>query len=100
MKLSGEKVVDGDRINCDNNNLVIESDCEEEDDEDDWDWDSDEEHASVQCVDMAEFEDLFQVNLLVTNLVPCQPLPALGPRGRVSPPAGGQQKILRALPRQ
>ena len=75
MKLSGEKVVDGDRINCDNNNLVIESDCEEEDDEDDWDWDSDEEHASVQCVDMAEFEDLFQVNLLVTNLVPCQPPP-------------------------
>ena len=39
LKLSGEKVVDGDRINCDNNNLVIESDCEEEDDEDDdWDW--------------------------------------------------------------
>ena len=28
LKLSGEKVVDGDRINCDNNNLVIESDCE------------------------------------------------------------------------
>ena len=76
MKLSGEKVVDGDRINCDNNNLVIESDCDEEDDDDDWDWDSEEEHASVQCVDMAEFEDLFQVNLLVTNLVPCQPPPS------------------------
>ena len=83
LKLSGagEKVVDGDSItnNCDNNNLVIESDCEEDEDgEDDWDWDSDEEHASVQCVDMAEFEDLFQVNLLVTNLVPCQP-PASAP---------------------
>ena len=79
LELSEEKEVDGDSItnNCDNNNLVIESDCEEEDeDEDDWDWDSEEEHASVQCVDMAEFEDLFQVNLLVTNLVPCQPPPS------------------------
>ena len=81
LELSEEDVVDGDSItnNCDNNNLVIESDCEEDEDgEDDWDWDSDEEHASVQCVDMAEFEDLFQVNLLVTNLVPCQP-PASAP---------------------
>jgi len=81
LELSEEDVVDGDSItnNCDNNNLVIESDCEEaEDGEDDWDWDSDEERASVQCVDMAEFEDLFQVNLLVTNLVPCQP-PASAP---------------------
>merc|ERR1712126_729468 len=45
-------------------------------DEDEWDWDSDEEHASVQCVDLAEFEDLFQVNLLVTNLGSCHQPPS------------------------
>ena len=43
-------------------------------DDDDWDWDSDEDCATVECVDLAEFEDLFQVNLLVTNL---QPKPAV-----------------------
>jgi len=59
----------GDKTNCDN------EDDEEDWDEDDWDWDSDEEHASVQCVDLAEFEDLFQVNLLVTNLGSCHPSP-------------------------
>jgi len=59
----------GDKTICDN------EDDEEDWDEDDWDWDSDEEHASVQCVDLAEFEDLFQVNLLVTNLGSCHPSP-------------------------
>merc|ERR1719277_1538931 len=59
----------GDKTICDN------EDDEEDWDEDDWDWDSDEEHAPVQCVDLAEFEDLFQVNLLVTNLGSCHPSP-------------------------
>merc|ERR1712107_205669 len=61
----------GDKTICDNED--DEEDWDE--DEDDWDWDSDEEHASVQCVDLAEFEDLFQVNLLVTNLGSCHPSP-------------------------
>jgi len=62
----------GDKTICDNED--DEEDWDE--DEDDWDWDSDEEHASVQCVDLAEFEDLFQVNLLVTNLGSCHPSPS------------------------
>jgi len=71
----------GDKTNCDKVN-DSESDDDEDDedwdeeDEDDWDWDSDEEHASVQCVDLAEFEDLFQVNLLVTNLGSCHQPPS------------------------
>lgn len=59
---------------CDSNS-EDESDEDEDEDEDDeeedWDWDSDEEHTSVECVDMSEFEDLFQVNLLVTSLNIC-----------------------------
>jgi len=53
---------------CDSN---PEDESDFEDDEEDWDWDSDEEHTSVECVDMSEFEDLFQVNLLVTSLNIC-----------------------------
>jgi len=55
-----------DNCNCDS------SDDDDDYNDDDWDWDSDEEHSSVSCVDLSEFEDLFQVNLLVTNLTPCQ----------------------------
>jgi len=53
---------------CDSNS---EDESDFVDDEEDWDWDSDEEHTSVECVDMSEFEDLFQVNLLVTSLNIC-----------------------------
>ena len=55
-----------------------EDEIEEEEDSD-WDtWDNDEENTSVECVDVSEFEDLFQVNLLVPSLTTChkQPAPA------------------------
>ena len=64
-------------------------------DEDDWDWDSDEEQSSVQCVDISEFEDLFQVNLLVTNLGPCKPPPCISQNPKL---AAVNRKFLKLYP--
>jgi len=62
------------RLAC-NTDLEEEKEDEEETEEEedsDWDtWDSDEENTSVECVDVSEFEDLFQVNLLVPSLTTC-----------------------------
>ena len=70
-ELVTEKGIDAKLNSCCDNNSENDSDFEVEEDEEDWDWDSDEEHTSVECVDMSEFEDLFQVNLLVTSLNIC-----------------------------
>ena len=66
-----EKSIDTEQNSSCDSNSEDESDIDEDDDDEDWDWDSDEEHTSVECVDMSEFEDLFQVNLLVTSLNIC-----------------------------
>ena len=70
-ELRTEKGIDAKLNSSCDRNSENESDFEVEEDEEDWDWDSDEEHTSVECVDMSEFEDLFQVNLLVTSLNIC-----------------------------
>jgi len=71
-----KRIASGALLRCDTMCVDDETTDEDEDDSDDdgyddWDWDSDEDHADVQCVDLTEFEDLFQVNLLVTNLGSC-----------------------------
>ena len=53
------------------NSSCNESDFDKDNDEEDLYWDINEEHASVECVNMSEFKDLLQVNLLVTSLNNC-----------------------------
>jgi len=73
VKYPGKRISSGALLRCDT--ICVFDDDEtsddDEEDDDDWDWDSDEDHTNVQCVDLTEFEDLFQVNLLVTNLGTC-----------------------------